>query len=64
MTLISFIPVLRNKTPRTLRVLTVLAWSSFAIAVIVFVFMIAMWSVADERFKAAGWKVHWGPLVS
>ncbi|KAJ3564006.1 hypothetical protein NP233_g8577 [Leucocoprinus birnbaumii] len=62
MTLFAFIPILRLKTLRNLRVLQVLAWSTFAVAGIVFVFMIAMWSVADERFKAAGWKVHWGPL--
>lgn len=61
-TLIAFIPILKVKTQRTLRVLQVLSWSSFALAATVFVFMIAMWSVADERFKAAGWKVHWGPL--
>ncbi|KXN84770.1 hypothetical protein AN958_12197 [Leucoagaricus sp. SymC.cos] len=62
MTLIAFIPILRDRSPRTLRVFVIFVWTSFVLAGVVFVFMIAMWSVADERFKAAGWKVHWGPL--
>ncbi|KAF9446831.1 hypothetical protein P691DRAFT_707840 [Macrolepiota fuliginosa MF-IS2] len=62
MTLVALLPVLRDRTPRTLRVFAVFAWSSFVFTFLAFVFMIAMWSVADERFKNAGWKVRWGPL--
>lgn len=63
MMLITLIPILWDKGPRTLRVFTVFAWSSFVITFLAFVFMIAMWAVADERFKKAGWEVRWGPLV-
>jgi hypothetical protein len=61
--LIAFIPVLRNRNARTLRVFAVFAWASLVSALVAFGFMIAMWSVIEERFKAAGWKVRWGPLV-
>lgn len=63
LTLIAFVPILRDRNLRTLRVFAVFAWFSLVSALLAFVFMIAMWSVAEERFKAAGWKVRWGPLV-
>lgn len=56
--------LMRNKSLWALRLFVVFVWSSFVSALVAFVFMIAMWSVIEERFKADGWKVRWGPLVS
>lgn len=61
--LIAFIPILRNRNSRTLRIFAVFAWASLVSALVAFGFMIAMWSIVEEKFKAAGWKVRWGPLV-
>jgi len=60
--LITLLPVMRDRGPRTLRVFAVFAWFSFVVALLAFVFMIAMWAIADERFRKAGWEVRWGPL--
>ncbi|KAF7771757.1 hypothetical protein Agabi119p4_6068 [Agaricus bisporus var. burnettii] len=54
--------LMRNKSLWALRLFVVFVWSSFVSALVAFVFMIAMWSVIEERFKADGWKVRWGPL--
>ncbi|TFK74171.1 hypothetical protein BDN72DRAFT_722782, partial [Pluteus cervinus] len=60
--LLSLVPVLVKRTSKTERIFSYLCLFSFLMSAIPTLFALSIWSVAKDRFLAAGFEAHFGPL--